>query len=172
MKILSGLVLLLVSVCSYAQGDQKPVTDHVDKLNSSKKPLIVLDGMKKGTGFDLKDIDPNSIESIEVVKDDSAKFHYGEAGKNGVIVITSKTHLKPTAPIAIMSTISNKPLWIIEGMKRDETFMKSLDPNDIESINVIKDSTSTAPYGDAGKNGVIIISLKKESVRNSIKKIE
>ena len=41
--------------------------------------------------------------------------------------------------------------------------MEQLDinPNDIESITVLKDKSATEVYGDKGKNGVIIITLKK-----------
>ena len=39
--------------------------------------------------------------------------------------------------------------------------LSSLNPNDIESIEVLKDASSTAIYGSQGANGVIIITTKK-----------
>ena len=52
---------------------------------------------------------------------------------------------------------SNTPLFIIDGM---EGSYDELNPNDIASIEVLKDASSTAVYGAAGANGVIIISTK------------
>ena len=54
------------------------------------RPLIILDGMNVGKDFDINTIDPNNIESISVVKNESATSKYGEEGKDGVIEITTK----------------------------------------------------------------------------------
>ncbi len=51
----------------------------------------------------------------------------------------------------------NTPLFIIDGM---EGSYDELNPNDIASIEVLKDASSTAVYGAAGANGVIIITTK------------
>ena len=53
-----------------------------------KKPLILVDG--KEYAGDLNAIDPNTIEKIEVWKDPAKTAPYGEKGKNGVILITTK----------------------------------------------------------------------------------
>ncbi len=50
------------------------------------------------------------------------------------------------------------PLILIDGMPGD---FSSLNPNDIESIDVLKDASATAVYGSSGSNGVIIITTKK-----------
>jgi len=55
-----------------------------------------------------------------------------------------------------------KPLIILEGMQTTEDAIKNLKPEDIESINVIKDQNATKKYGEKGKNGVIEIFLKKK----------
>ena len=63
-----------------------------DKADTdSSNPLIVVDGESKGMGTDvLSTIDPKTIEKIDVLKEKSATQLYGEAGKNGVIIITTK----------------------------------------------------------------------------------
>lgn len=53
---------------------------------------------------------------------------------------------------------SGNPLFIIDGMPGDYA---TINPNDIESIEVLKDASSTAVYGSSGANGVIIITTKK-----------
>ena len=55
---------------------------------------------------------------------------------------------------------SSKPLYIIDGLPGD---YESLNPADIETIDVMKDASSTAIYGSAGANGVIIITTKRGS---------
>lgn len=56
---------------------------------------------------------------------------------------------------------SGNPMFIIDGMPGDYS---TLNPNDIESIEVLKDASSTAVYGAAGANGVIIITTKQGKV--------
>lgn len=53
-------------------------------------PLLVIDGVPTGIGSSLNDINPNDIESIEVLKDASAAAIYGNRGANGVIIVTTK----------------------------------------------------------------------------------
>ncbi len=57
-------------------------------LSASNNPLIVVDGII--FGGNLADVNPNDIQSIEVLKDASAAAIYGSRAANGVILITSK----------------------------------------------------------------------------------
>lgn len=67
-----------------------PIELKKEKLSDLKdKPLIILDG-KEVPYEDLQKHDPNKIQSISVLKNDSAKALYGEKGAHGVIIITSK----------------------------------------------------------------------------------
>ena len=54
---------------------------------------------------------------------------------------------------------SNEPLFVIDGVQGAS--YNQLNPNDIEQIDVLKDASSTAIYGSAGANGVIIITTKR-----------
>ncbi|KEO74258.1 SusC/RagA family TonB-linked outer membrane protein [Anditalea andensis] len=54
---------------------------------------------------------------------------------------------------------SNNPLYIIDGFQGGN--VESLNPNDIESIEVLKDASATAIYGAQGANGVIIVTTKR-----------
>ena len=53
------------------------------------------------------------------------------------------------------------PLYIIDGMPADQYGLESVNPNDIESIEVLKDAASGAIYGARAANGVILITTKK-----------
>lgn len=55
---------------------------------------------------------------------------------------------------------SNDPLIVLDGIPYDET-LASINPGDIESIDVLKDASSTAIYGARGANGVILITTKQ-----------
>lgn len=55
-------------------------------------------------------------------------------------------------------TAGSEPLFIIDGIPGSIT---NLNPNDIESIDILKDAASTAIYGSAGANGVFIVTTKK-----------
>jgi TonB-linked SusC/RagA family outer membrane protein len=54
---------------------------------------------------------------------------------------------------------SNSPLFIVDGIQYSN--VQDINPNDIESMEVLKDAASTAIYGSRGANGVIIITTKR-----------
>ncbi len=86
-------------------------------LNASNDPLIVIDGVPmdnngvKGLSNPLSMINPQDIESFNVLKDASATAIYGSRGSNGVIIITTKKGHKNQAPTVSYSgsfTVSQK----------------------------------------------------------------
>ena len=58
----------------------------------------------------------------------------------------------------------SNPLYIIDGMPTDQYGMESVNPNDIESIEVLKDAASGAIYGARAANGVILVTTKRGKV--------
>lgn len=56
-------------------------------------------------------------------------------------------------------TQSSEPLYVVDGIPMDNA-LNVLNPQDIESINVLKDAASTAIYGSRGANGVVVITTK------------
>ena len=54
---------------------------------------------------------------------------------------------------------SNEPLFLVDGIEYGSTL--DINASDIESIEVLKDASSTAIYGTRGANGVIIITTKR-----------
>ncbi len=54
------------------------------------------------------------------------------------------------------------PLFVVDGMLTDD--ISYLNPNDVESVEVLKDASATAIYGSRGANGVIIVTTKKGEV--------
>lgn len=62
-------------------------------------------------------------------------------------------------------SVSTSPLIVLDGVPFPGT-LNSINPNDIESLNVLKDAASTSLYGSSAANGVILITTKKGK-RNS-----
>jgi len=56
---------------------------------------------------------------------------------------------------------NNDPLYVIDGVPLQDAFNNQLNPNDIESIQVLKDPSTASIYGARANNGVIIITTKK-----------
>ncbi|MDZ7900528.1 MAG: TonB family protein [Arcicella sp.] len=54
------------------------------------------------------------------------------------------------------------PLCIVDGVESQSDILKNLNPNDIQSIDIVKGEKATLIYGEKGKNGVILITSKKK----------
>ncbi len=75
---------------------------------NNNNPLIVIDGIPGG---DLNSINPNDIESVEVLKDASTAAIYGSRGGNGVILITTKKGQVGKPQISIDSYMGVQSAW-------------------------------------------------------------
>ncbi|MBR5300123.1 MAG: TonB-dependent receptor plug domain-containing protein [Bacteroidales bacterium] len=138
------------------------------------KPLVVVDGIPMEKDFKLESINPDEIKNIAVLKDGDAVAKYGTAAKDGVIEVEMKNPQAAEIPVAngaakirIRATDDNvseaMPLIVINGKTMEKDFdLNSIDPKNIESMNVLKDKASIEKYGEAAKNGVVEINLKKE----------
>ncbi len=116
-----------------------------------------------------EDLNANSISSID----------QGIQGKAAGVVVTqnsgqpgSGTSIRIRGTTSIMGT--NEPLYVIDGIPISNTGLTtgavkgpslnplaSINPNDIESIEVLKDASATAIYGARGANGVILVTTKR-----------
>ena len=118
------------------------------------KPLFIVDGKETES---IETLDPETIESISVLKEKSATVLYGEKGKNGVVLITSKEAAK-----AAQNKISENPLVAVDG-KEFYGEINDIPVENIASINVLKGEKATGKYGEKGKEGVIEVTTKSEN---------
>lgn len=83
----------------------------------------------------------------------------------GLYVTTDgKPSGEATVRVRGMSTLNNNdPLYIIDGVPTKYSAFRILNPNDIQSIQVLKDASSAAIYGSRASNGVIIVETKSAS---------
>jgi len=160
-------------------GDRNETTYHkMDSVVFHGNPfpgtLILIDG-KEG---DINDIPPANIESFIIMKDEAATRIYGDKGKNGVVLFTTKK-IKPNLKIDKtqdpdsvrqifirglgLKTFSDRPLTILDGkiISNIEELSK-IDPETIESISVLNDNSAMDLYGEKAVQGVIFITLKTE----------
>jgi TonB-linked SusC/RagA family outer membrane protein len=72
----------------------------------------------------------------------------GEPGKGSTITIRGRGSISSTTT----------PLWVVDGVVGGST--ADLNPNDIETLTVLKDGSATALYGSRGANGVILVTTK------------
>lgn len=63
--------------------------------------------------------------------------------------------------VGSLSNGASSPLILVDGVERS---MSSIDPNEIESLSVLKDASSTAVFGVRGANGVVLVTTKRGAV--------
>jgi TonB-linked SusC/RagA family outer membrane protein len=114
----------------------------------------------------------SSIKSTEITKTASNNALQSMQGKIAGLDIT-KSSGESGAGIDITLrgnrsvNASNEPLFLVDGIEYGSTL--DINASDIESIEVLKDASSTAIYGTRGANGVVIITTKKGATSGKVK---
>ena len=89
----------------------------------------------------------------------------GMQGKTAGVDITNSQRPGTVGSITIRGQrsigASSAPLYVVDGMIIQNGGIENINPQDIESIEVLKDASATAIYGSRASNGVIIITTKK-----------
>ena len=105
-----------------------------------------------------------SAENIE--KKSPTEISKALAGEvAGVQVVTTTGQPGESASIRVRGIGSlyagSAPLYIVDGVPYDASYISTIDPGDIASTTILKDATATSLYGSRGANGVIVITTKK-----------
>lgn len=105
----------------------------------------------------------SSITGDALLKAPTPNLSNALVGKVTGVIATQQTGQPglddPTFLIRGMSTtMNNSPLYLVDGVERS---IGKLDPNDIESITILKDAASAAVYGARGANGVVVVTTKR-----------
>lgn len=86
-------------------------------------------------------------------------------GKAAGVDITSNQRPGEIGDIRIRGnrslTASNSPLYVVDGVPLSSGGIETLNPRDIESIDILKDASSTAIFGSRGANGVVLVTTKR-----------
>lgn len=142
--------------------DNKPLLIIVAARDSKLEEVVVV-----GYGTVKKRDLTGSVVSVkgdEIAKVPSANLLESVQGKvAGMDVTRSSGSASSGVNITIRGnrsvTAQNGPLYIVDGIQYSN--IQDINPNDVESMEVLKDASSTAIYGSRGANGVIIITTKK-----------
>jgi len=106
-----------------------------------------------------------SSEDLNVAPLSVANMLQGKA--SGVQIIQNNATPGAALSIRIRGTNSlnanSEPLYVIDGFPMADEVGFSVNPDDIESISILKDASSTAIYGARGANGVVLITTKSGS---------
>jgi TonB-dependent starch-binding outer membrane protein SusC len=103
-----------------------------------------------------------NADELKTVK--SSSFVQNLAGRaSGLTVSTSGSPGDATNVRirGISSFTSNDPLYIIDGVPVVDKYQNTINPNDIESVQVLKDASAASIYGSRASNGVIVITTKQ-----------
>lgn len=136
--------------------------EQANKLNE-----VVVIGYGTSKRKDLTgSVGTTNVESM--VKAPVSSFDQAFAGRvAGVVVSSNDGQPGAASQITIRGgSVSQdaSPLFIIDGFPVENMDINSINPNDIESMDILKDASSIAIYGARGANGVIIINTKRGSV--------
>ncbi|MDR0348402.1 MAG: TonB-dependent receptor [Tannerella sp.] len=110
------------------------------------------------------------LKSDELGKVQGTNFVQQMIGKMSGIIINETSGLPNLSPQIIIRgigtlTAGTAPLIVIDGFPLSEgTALNSINPNDIESVNVLKDAAAASIYGSRGANGVILVTTKKGQI--------
>lgn len=108
------------------------------------------------------------VDMEDLTKAAVASFDQALAGRiSGVQVVSTdgrpgaSTNIVIRGSNTISDTSDGSPLYVIDGFPTSDPNLAAYNPNDIESIDVLKDASATAIYGARGANGVIIVKTKR-----------
>lgn len=117
-------------------------------LRGSNAPLLVVDGFPMGDAGNLKQINPDDIASIEVLKDASASAIYGSRGANGVILVTTKKAKKGSTIVTIKNQLTTSQFSSTLIQHQDPILMMQL--NNEGRINSGYDPLYVGEYSASG----------------------
>jgi TonB-linked SusC/RagA family outer membrane protein len=127
-----------VVIVGYGRQSKRKISGAISSINS--------DEMKRNPVADLSNTLAGRVTGI------ISKQSVGEPGRDASQIW-----------IRGVSTFngSTDPLFVIDGIVRSQRDFSQLDPNEIESLNVLKDASSAAIFGVRGANGVILVTTKR-----------
>jgi len=143
-----------VVVVGYMQQSRTRTTAAISKLapdelknTSNPNPVQALQGKIAGVSIPITGGQPGVGATNIIIRGGTKPNGYGSGvGTSGGNVLSSSDDVSP--------------LVVIDGVFRTASAMNDLNPDDIESLQVMKDAASTAIYGAQGANGVIVIKTK------------
>jgi TonB-linked SusC/RagA family outer membrane protein len=106
------------------------------------------------------------VDNQELVQASPSNVMNGMAGKvSGLQINTINNGVNPDTKITLRGNrhflASNQALVVLDGVPVSATYLNSINPNDIENVNILKGASAAALYGNDASNGVLIVTTKK-----------
>ena len=145
-----------------AQTNTLNITLASDSKMMDEVVVVAYGVRKKGTiAGSVSAVKSEKIENVPAASFDQAL----QGQSTGLQVISSSGEPSKAATFQIRGTNSinsgKSPLFILDGVPISSSDFNTLSPNDIESISVLKDASSTSIYGARAANGVVVITSKR-----------
>lgn len=174
MKKLTKSVLAIVLSSSFALASAQEKKK--DSIRETSIDEVVIVGYSKKVTKENYVGTATKVDSESIQKKNVSNVSQALAGESaGVRIINTSGQPGQGATIRIRgfgSVNGNRnPLYVLDGMPFTGD-IASINPQDIESVTILKDATATAIYGARGANGVVVVNTKKGSSRKSYVQIE
>lgn len=143
--------------------DDQVIGDVVVNGFFTRKKQTFTGAVRSMTGEEILSVSPTNLLQTLASIDPALNISQNNlAGSNPNVVpdlvIRSTTSLATSNEVGL-----NAPLIVIDGVEQDLTALYDLDINDIERVDILKDASATALYGENAANGVIVIERKRVS---------
>jgi len=144
-----------------AQKAQSGMTVTLKESNQLLKEIVVVGYGSKKAGSITGSV--AQIKAQDIIKTPAQSAIQAIQGRAaGVNIVTNdEPGANPSIRIRGLGTVlgGRDPLYIIDGLEASS--LNGLSPNEIETIDILKDASSLAIYGQKGSNGVVVVSTKK-----------
>jgi TonB-linked SusC/RagA family outer membrane protein len=161
-----SVTVLTVSLVGYFKKDvpisSSPMSITLDATNTSLNEVLVVGygtvRKKDATGAVVKITSDNFVQGVTT---NPLEQIQGKAA--GVVITTTSGDPNGSPTVRIRGTASlsggNDPLYVIDGVAGAD--IRGVSPNDIESVDILKDASAAAIYGSRAAGGVILITTKQ-----------
>ena len=168
----TGDVLVITAVGSkdreLAVGSSNSYNISLDKKGDLQEVVVTALGVQKQPkelGYSVAKVKGSELSQAKVTN-----LQNGLVGKvSGLNVTTANNGVFADTRIVLRGirslTGNNQPLLVVDGSPISLGFINSINPNDVENVNVLKGANAAALYGPEGVNGVIVVTTKKGSGR-------
>ncbi len=126
--------IVVTGYTEYAKRNSPSASTQVNAAAINKVPMSTLDQILQGR-----------VPGMSVLSSS------GQPGQSASVVIRGVGSI----------TGSTSPLYIMDGIPIESGYFQTINPEDIESVTVLKDASAKALYGSRGSNGVIVVTTKK-----------
>jgi TonB-dependent SusC/RagA subfamily outer membrane receptor len=132
----------VATACAHPSGTE---TAPQQSAPSSSGGTVTADDISKQPGKSIEEVLAGRVAGVQVGRDETGALTVRVRGGSSI-------------------NSSNEPLYVIDGVSIQPGpggSLAGINPNDIQSIQVLRDAMATAAYGVRGSNGVIVIKMKK-----------